>query len=506
MSSPEKGRKRRKPAKPHYCKKQRRTLPDLPNDTNCGVNQPLENGVSPKIESMYGLNSHELGNSSVHEEDLDLSQNYFNQEKSERHAEFKRNGLVWVKHGKRKNDCFWPSFVKSISKTKISVFFIYFSTFGKTEKAYTYNIKSNRLKEFNAENKKILVEEGTRKLSDPRFKQLYDPSTFKKAVELSVSYLIEMEKNPCDFQNEQDIFDFFNTQGESFYEKKYFEEGARNRKAKHKISNKLSPNALLNQNICKTPGKSRPDTAISVVQSSETANQKQLDSPAKSCKELLMLYGTNSSPLGKCTPNKSRPNSMDKNTLYPSSPEKLGRHDSDLSVSRRLLSSFNFIKQSSELVDCIVSGKCDDYLTGLFTGTEFSQRLVEFYEKWDWGSKDLLPKPKKLNHSDIYFEDDAQSQEVLKYLNKFIERYYKSWNHVRKQDCVFHVLLPEATICSIAKTKRRTMPKAEKLFKEGCRFNELRTTIMLDKPLTEEERNVIKQQNRRLAEEYEVSL
>lgn len=497
MSSPGKTNKKRRYSTSCGRKRKRRTLPDLQNDSNPEVDDvSSKDTASNDVDSVVFDTSANVSDASGElEEDLDLSQNYLIKKESSRKLPLRAKGLIWVKHNKK--DCFWPCYIKSVSRTKISVFFIGWSTLEKDKKGYNYSIKSKRLKEFNAENKTLLVEQGRKIISDPCWKHQCGLGAFNKAVELSVAYLLEMEKFPSYFQNEQDIFDYFNTNGDSFYQKKYFEECEK----KVLVSDTDPFTTIASKSDITSISNGCPNHGIATPILTFNNSDKTAPTDATIHCDKMRCNELNPND-GEFDTNLNSDNSIVLTPPSSSTSEKPKRRRSSLSMARKLLLKDNFIEQSIELVDCILSGNCDDYIKGIINGTEFSERLVEFYEKWDWSSCGLNPKPKKLKHEGIYFEDDNQSQEVLNYLNNLVERYHQTWNHVRKQDFLFHVLLPEATICSISKIKRRSMQKANKLFKEGFPFNnDLHSGQSFEKPLTEDERNLIERRNERLAKE-----
>ncbi|KAM4818892.1 PWWP domain-containing DNA repair factor 4-like isoform 1-T2 [Thomomys bottae] len=117
-------------------------------------------------------------------------------------------------------------------------------------------------------------------------------------------------------------------------------------------------------------------------------------------------------------------------------------------------------RDNRKLVDFIVKKKgADQHLQDIITGRKESTWLKTF----------LKPR-KSLVCIETYLEDDEQTYEVAKHLQKVYEETDKIMLHLvrgDKESFVMEVLLPEAMIYSIAKVDELSYQKAEKKYLQG---------------------------------------
>nr|CAB3263053.1 uncharacterized protein LOC100187136 [Phallusia mammillata] len=390
-------------------------------------------------------------NQSTSDEDLDLPEGLMSLQ-DEQDA-IKSGDVVWVKHDAK--DCFWPAYVKEASGKHIKVFYICYNRFAKGERTFKFAANSKRVKTFCSVNNITLIEDGREntRLYDEKQPVGFGPdgrfAAFNKAVNLAETYILEQGNQR--FANEQDVFDFFQSDGVSLCHQKCVEEQ----------KTVVPPQCTIKP--C------QPPTHLPTMPLKTDLTTHNVSVPtAVHCE-------------AEITPKRSR-----SRTAF---------------SSESFLHSFN--NRNTDIVSFIIDGQCSKHLKSVLDGSTFSMRMEQYLKRWPKGSSTPVTT---IRFTDIpYFEDEQQLQEVCSYLNEFIGRCSINCNGIVQQDdLLFTVLLPEASIYAISKVRRRKITVAEKMYMQGCKMQRRGSDPQLNRPLTEEERFSVQRRISGLAEDLAI--
>ncbi|XP_078495402.1 uncharacterized protein LOC100187136 [Ciona intestinalis] len=365
-----------------------------------------------------------------------------------------KGDLVWVKHNVK--DCYWPSYVKSVEGTKISIYFISYNKFTKGERSWKYNIKSKKIKRFDDGDYKLMVEDGRRhynKINDENGLTL-----FNNAVDLAETYSLERSKDLL--KDEKDVFKYFSSNGFSVcYEQCIEEHRGEGGKGAEEAA---TPGNPATPGVSMTP--SDPAAPINPATPTDPTTPKDPATP-----DNLVTHNDPVTPGEPMTPNNPTTRKV------PDNPS---------------LKYFN--RRNEKIVCYITEGKCDKTMVRIFKQEQKSLRMNSYLRKW--GKLPGESREKDLNY--VYFEDEKQLKAVCDYLGKFVADNCGKLSLIESDDLIFRVFLPEATIESISKVQRRKPSDAEKIYTRGYKGRMVTFDPCLTSPLTKDDETTMKRRIR----------
>uniref|UniRef100_F6W2H1 Uncharacterized LOC100187136 n=1 Tax=Ciona intestinalis TaxID=7719 RepID=F6W2H1_CIOIN len=418
------------------------------------------------IEDDYGGELDQLSTSliqfppSVVDDDSDTSDELPQVLSKVKSEKIMKGDLVWVKHNVK--NCYWPSYVKSVEGTKISIYFISYNKFTKGERSWKYNIKSKKIKRFDDGDYKLMVEAGRRhynKINDENGLAL-----FNNAVDLAETYSLERCKDLL--KDEKDILKYFNSNGFSVCYEQCLEEhrgGGGEGVVTPGVS--MTPSDPSTPDNCMTP--CDPAAPVDPTTPTDPTIPKDPATPDN--------LVTPNDPVTPCDP------------LTPGNPTKRKIPDNP---------SLKYFNRRNEKIVCyITEGKCDKTMVKVFNQEQKSPRMKSYLRKW--GKLPGESRGKDLDY--VYFEDEKQLKVVCDYLGKFVADNCGKLSLIESDDLIFRVLLPEATIESISKVQRRKPSDAEKIYTRGYKGRMVTFDPCLTSPLTEDDETKMKRRIKNFA-------
>ncbi|CAK8678096.1 unnamed protein product [Clavelina lepadiformis] len=479
-----------------------RTLPDLEDDPLLTIPHPLDYdeyaaGNMPSSNFDGGESSSHTLPSSVFDIESSFNDSMLDENISDEDLEslesilrcpvikenLKAGDLAWIKHSR--STCFWPAYIKSVSNKKALAFYVGYSKFTKKEKAFSYNIKSKRIKRFYTNDYNEIVEQGKKhcKESDEK-KRIEDPSNgelsaFTKAIDLAESYVNHRKKG--NLSKVEDIFEFFNTNGLSLCYKQCLEEN------KKLMYSRLPTPPLTNDS-----------------KHENTKDQSAASNQQFSCSQTQLISESNTLNIhddaSEACENKDETHS-DMASLVCGAIATANRLSKQEKQNNKILALFN--QRNMKIVKFILDGKCDSCLLNILQRKTPSRRMDALVSKWETGSV----KRKKGHTENSYFEDSQQFETVCTHLSNFIkERAKNVTGIVECGDLLFDVFLPESIIYSIHKVQRRNLKSAEKMYTKGCQVKAIKDDPLLNRPLTDEQRSLMNYKLKDFAREMNIAL